>query len=104
MSRNSKLEKNTDEEEEEINHFRCFQYVISSSCHHGSSSCRFAAYQEYLKPIAEEERKIEEAEKKFREEQERIAKQLAEGVVYELKACLCVYVCTCPSVGDEHEL
>lgn len=34
---------------------------------------------EYLKPIAEEERKIEEAEKKAREEQERIAKQLAEG-------------------------
>lgn len=34
---------------------------------------------EYLKPIAEEERKVEEAEKKAREEQERIAKQLAEG-------------------------
>lgn len=36
-------------------------------------------YLEYLKPIAEEERKIEEAEKKAREEQERIAKELAEG-------------------------
>ncbi|KAG9337930.1 hypothetical protein JZ751_027423 [Albula glossodonta] len=34
---------------------------------------------DYLKPIAEEERKIEEAEKKEREERERIAKQLAEG-------------------------
>eukprot|EP00064_Thunnus_orientalis_P004853 superscaffoldBa00000458_g4866 len=34
---------------------------------------------EYLKPIAEEERKIEEAEKKAREEQERINKQLAEA-------------------------
>ncbi|XP_051907726.1 ATP synthase membrane subunit ea [Hippocampus zosterae] len=34
---------------------------------------------EYLKPIAEEERKVEEAEKKAREEQERIAKQLAEA-------------------------
>ena len=34
---------------------------------------------EYLKPIAAEERKIEEAEKAAREEQERIAKQLAEG-------------------------
>lgn len=39
--------------------------------------CRF--YSEYLKPIAEEERKVEEAEKKVREEQERIAKELAEG-------------------------
>ncbi|KAM8873150.1 ATP synthase subunit e, mitochondrial-like [Synchiropus splendidus] len=34
---------------------------------------------EYLKPIAEEERKIEEAEKKAREERERIEKQLAEA-------------------------
>lgn len=34
---------------------------------------------DYLKPIAEEERKVEEAEKKAREEQERINKQLAEG-------------------------
>ncbi|XP_067106998.1 ATP synthase membrane subunit ea [Osmerus mordax] len=34
---------------------------------------------EYLKPIAAEERKIEEAEKAAREEQERIAKQLAEA-------------------------
>ncbi|KAM9820713.1 ATP synthase subunit e, mitochondrial-like [Neosynchiropus ocellatus] len=34
---------------------------------------------EYLKPIAEEERKIEEAEKKAREERERIQKQLAEA-------------------------
>lgn len=39
--------------------------------------CRL--HLEYLKPIAEEERKIEEAEKKAREEQERIAKELAEG-------------------------
>ncbi|KAM9794678.1 ATP synthase membrane subunit ea [Syngnathus acus] len=34
---------------------------------------------EYLKPIAAEERKVEEAEKKAREEQERIAKELAEA-------------------------
>lgn len=34
---------------------------------------------EYLKPIAEEERRVEEAEKKLREEQERIYKQLSEG-------------------------
>uniref|UniRef100_A0A3P9IRN1 ATP synthase F(0) complex subunit e, mitochondrial n=1 Tax=Oryzias latipes TaxID=8090 RepID=A0A3P9IRN1_ORYLA len=34
---------------------------------------------DYLKPIAEEERKVEEAEKKAREEQERINKQLAEA-------------------------
>uniref|UniRef100_A0AAQ6I9I9 ATP synthase F(0) complex subunit e, mitochondrial n=1 Tax=Anabas testudineus TaxID=64144 RepID=A0AAQ6I9I9_ANATE len=33
---------------------------------------------EYLKPIAEEERRVEEAEKKAREEQERIYKQLSE--------------------------
>ncbi|KAJ8260898.1 hypothetical protein COCON_G00166210 [Conger conger] len=32
-----------------------------------------------LKPIAEEERRIEEAEKKEREEKERIAKELAEA-------------------------
>uniref|UniRef100_A0A8C1R0F9 ATP synthase F(0) complex subunit e, mitochondrial n=1 Tax=Cyprinus carpio TaxID=7962 RepID=A0A8C1R0F9_CYPCA len=32
-----------------------------------------------LKPIAEEERRIEEEEKKVREEKERIAKQLAEA-------------------------
>uniref|UniRef100_A0A3Q0R8J0 ATP synthase F(0) complex subunit e, mitochondrial n=1 Tax=Amphilophus citrinellus TaxID=61819 RepID=A0A3Q0R8J0_AMPCI len=34
---------------------------------------------DYLKPIAEEERRVEEAEKKAREEQERIYKQLSEG-------------------------
>uniref|UniRef100_A0AAQ6ACZ3 ATP synthase F(0) complex subunit e, mitochondrial n=1 Tax=Amphiprion ocellaris TaxID=80972 RepID=A0AAQ6ACZ3_AMPOC len=34
---------------------------------------------EYLKPIAEEERRVEEAEKKAREEQERIYKQLSEA-------------------------
>lgn len=34
---------------------------------------------DYLKPIAEEERRVEEAEKKIREEQERIYKQLSEG-------------------------
>lgn len=34
---------------------------------------------DYLKPRAEEERRVEEAEKKIREEQERIAKALAEG-------------------------
>ncbi|XP_070408399.1 ATP synthase membrane subunit ea [Nothobranchius furzeri] len=33
---------------------------------------------DYLKPIAEEERRTEEAEKKLREEQERIYKQLSE--------------------------
>lgn len=35
---------------------------------------------DHLKPIAAEERRIEEEEKKAREEQERIAKQLAEGL------------------------
>lgn len=34
---------------------------------------------DYLKPLAEEERRVEEAEKKIREEQERIYKQLSEG-------------------------
>ncbi|KAG5272792.1 hypothetical protein AALO_G00169350 [Alosa alosa] len=34
---------------------------------------------DYLKPIAAEERRVEEAEKKYREEQERIYKQLAEA-------------------------
>uniref|UniRef100_A0A674AJK7 ATP synthase F(0) complex subunit e, mitochondrial n=1 Tax=Salmo trutta TaxID=8032 RepID=A0A674AJK7_SALTR len=34
---------------------------------------------DYLKPRAEEERRVEEAEKKIREEQERIAKALAEA-------------------------
>ncbi|XP_078066145.1 ATP synthase F(0) complex subunit e, mitochondrial-like [Mustelus asterias] len=34
---------------------------------------------DYLKPIAEEERRIEAEEKKKREELERIAKQLAEA-------------------------
>ncbi|KAM9735866.1 ATP synthase membrane subunit ea [Menidia menidia] len=33
---------------------------------------------DYLKPIAEEERRVEEAEKKVREEQERIYKKLSE--------------------------
>lgn len=39
----------------------------------------FYLWAEYLKPIAEEERRVEEAEKKAREEQERIYKQLSEG-------------------------
>lgn len=34
---------------------------------------------DHLKPIAAEERRVEEEQKKAREEQERIAKQLAEG-------------------------
>ncbi|XP_034402927.1 ATP synthase membrane subunit ea [Cyclopterus lumpus] len=34
---------------------------------------------DYLKPIGEEEKKVEEAEKVVREEQERIYKQLAEA-------------------------
>lgn len=34
---------------------------------------------DYLKPIAEEERRVEAEEKKKREELERIAKELAEG-------------------------
>ncbi|CAK6959360.1 mitochondrial ATP synthase subunit e [Scomber scombrus] len=34
---------------------------------------------DYLKPIAEEERKVEEAEKAAREERERIYKQLSEA-------------------------
>ncbi|XP_037548043.1 ATP synthase membrane subunit ea [Nematolebias whitei] len=33
---------------------------------------------DYLKPIAEEERKVEEAEKKLREQQESIYKRLSE--------------------------
>lgn len=36
-------------------------------------------FPDYLKPIAEEERRVEEEERKVREEKERIAKQLAEG-------------------------
>lgn len=36
-------------------------------------------FSDHLKPVAAEERRIEEEEKKAREEQERIAKQLAEG-------------------------
>lgn len=39
----------------------------------------FYLWAEHLKPIAEEERRVEEAEKKAREEQERIYKQLSEG-------------------------
>uniref|UniRef100_A0A8C8RMF9 ATP synthase F(0) complex subunit e, mitochondrial n=1 Tax=Pelusios castaneus TaxID=367368 RepID=A0A8C8RMF9_9SAUR len=35
---------------------------------------------DYLKPIAEEERRIENEERKKREELERIAKELAEGI------------------------
>lgn len=35
---------------------------------------------DYLKPIAEEERRVEEEERKIREEKERIAKELAEGI------------------------
>lgn len=42
---------------------------------------------EYLKPIAEEERRVEEAEKKIREEQERVYKQLSEGNVSALLTC-----------------
>lgn len=42
---------------------------------------------EYLKPIAEEERRVEEAEKKIREEQERIYKQLSEGNMSGLLTC-----------------
>uniref|UniRef100_A0A3P9NW38 ATP synthase F(0) complex subunit e, mitochondrial n=1 Tax=Poecilia reticulata TaxID=8081 RepID=A0A3P9NW38_POERE len=34
---------------------------------------------DYLRPIAEEEKRVEEVEKKLREEQERIYKQLSEG-------------------------
>ncbi|KAM6901255.1 ATP synthase membrane subunit ea [Anarrhichthys ocellatus] len=34
---------------------------------------------DYLKPIAEEEKRVEEAEKVVREEQERIYKQLSEA-------------------------
>uniref|UniRef100_A0AAY4BNL1 ATP synthase F(0) complex subunit e, mitochondrial n=1 Tax=Denticeps clupeoides TaxID=299321 RepID=A0AAY4BNL1_9TELE len=34
---------------------------------------------DYLKPVAEEERRVEEAEKKLREEQERVYRQLAEA-------------------------
>uniref|UniRef100_A0AAQ4QRS5 ATP synthase F(0) complex subunit e, mitochondrial n=1 Tax=Gasterosteus aculeatus aculeatus TaxID=481459 RepID=A0AAQ4QRS5_GASAC len=37
-----------------------------------------------LKPIAAEERRVEEAEKKVRDEQERIAKELREGNLTDL--------------------
>lgn len=48
-----------------------------------------------LKPIAAEERRIEEEEKKAREEQERIAKQLAEGSLFSLvhHASTCSNIC-----------
>lgn len=42
---------------------------------------------EYLKPIAEEERRVEEAEKKIREEQERVYKQLSEGNMSAFLTC-----------------
>lgn len=42
---------------------------------------------DYLKPIAEEERRIEAEEKKKREELERIAKELAEGGLLGRIAC-----------------
>lgn len=35
---------------------------------------------DYLKPIAEEEKRVEAEEKKRRDEMERIAKALAEGI------------------------
>lgn len=38
---------------------------------------------DYLKPRAEKERLVEEAEKKIREEQEKIAKALAEGTIFK---------------------
>lgn len=41
-------------------------------------------FSEYLKPIAAEERRVEEEEKKVRDEQARIAKELAEGMVLTL--------------------
>lgn len=44
----------------------------------------FVQSPDYLKPIAAEERRIEEEEKKLREEQERIYKQLAEGLITPL--------------------
>jgi len=48
-------------------------------------SCSLNSFQsicspDYLKPIAAEERRIEEEEKKLREERERIYKQLSEGL------------------------
>lgn len=43
---------------------------------------------EYLKPIAEEERRVEEAEKKIREEQERIYKQLSDGTTCQAEHIL----------------
>lgn len=39
-------------------------------------------FSDYLKPIAAEERRIEEEEKKIRDEQKRIAKALEEGMVF----------------------
>ncbi|CAI5666727.1 unnamed protein product [Oreochromis niloticus] len=45
---------------------------------------------DYLKPIAEEERRVEEAEKKAREEQERIYKQLSEGNAESHAAFVCL--------------
>uniref|UniRef100_A0A3Q3ABL0 ATP synthase F(0) complex subunit e, mitochondrial n=1 Tax=Kryptolebias marmoratus TaxID=37003 RepID=A0A3Q3ABL0_KRYMA len=38
---------------------------------------------DYLKPIAEEERKVEEAERKLQEQQERIYKRLSEGKTFK---------------------
>ena len=42
------------------------------------TSCSFS-FSDELKPIAAEERRVEEEEKKVREEKERIAKAIAEG-------------------------
>lgn len=46
-------------------------------------TCKYRS-ADHLKPIAAEERRVEEEEKKIREEKERIAKQLAEGEVLHL--------------------
>lgn len=70
-------------------------YIYKDSGHNGAASVAeslldkdhafelkaFSLSPDNLKPIAEEERRIEEEEKKVREEKERIAKQLAEGKV-----------------------
>uniref|UniRef100_A0A9J8DGV8 ATP synthase F(0) complex subunit e, mitochondrial n=1 Tax=Cyprinus carpio carpio TaxID=630221 RepID=A0A9J8DGV8_CYPCA len=75
----------------QMNHLcRCFMPIfICRVFLHENNTARWSALligliygkqrYDYLKPIAAEERRIEEEEKKLREEQERIYKQLSEA-------------------------
>lgn len=67
--------------------FPLFSFPLQSMC--------VSFLSDNLKPIAAEERRIEEEEKKAREEQERIAKQLAEGSLFGLihHASTCSNIC-----------